>query len=105
MLKPMLGEAWHAMGSNPMRTALTVLGIVIGIAAVIIMMEIGQGSKAAISKSIASMGANNLLIMPGTAAIAAPNRLALAITPNPTRRLSTVGLIAKCTIAATADTF
>jgi ABC-type antimicrobial peptide transport system permease subunit len=43
------------------------LGIVIGVAAVIAMMEIGQGSSAAVQKTIASMGANNLLIMPGTA--------------------------------------
>jgi ABC-type antimicrobial peptide transport system permease subunit len=45
-----------------------VLGIVIGIAAVITMMEIGKGSSSAIGKTIASMGANNLLIFPGTAA-------------------------------------
>jgi ABC-type antimicrobial peptide transport system permease subunit len=51
-----------------MRAALTTLGIIIGIAAVIAMMEIGEGSSAAIQRSIASMGANNLLVMPGTAA-------------------------------------
>jgi ABC-type antimicrobial peptide transport system permease subunit len=50
-----------------MRSALTTLGIVIGIAAVIAMMEIGQGSSTAIKKTISSMGANNLLVFPGTA--------------------------------------
>jgi ABC-type antimicrobial peptide transport system permease subunit len=51
-----------------MRAGLTTLGIIIGVAAVIAMMEIGQGSSDAIQKTIASMGANSLLIMPGTAA-------------------------------------
>ena len=60
--------AFRALRRNPMRAALTTLGIVIGVGAVIAMMEIGRGSSEAIQKSIASMGANNLLIQPGTAA-------------------------------------
>ena len=60
--------ASRALRRNATRSALTVLGIVIGIAAVIAMMEIGKGSSGAIGKTIASMGANNLLIMPGTGA-------------------------------------
>src|SRR5262245_14212290 len=60
--------ALHALGRNVMRSALTTLGIVIGISAVIAMTEIGQGSSAAVQKTIQSMGANNLLVMPGTAA-------------------------------------
>jgi ABC-type antimicrobial peptide transport system permease subunit len=46
---------------------LTTLGIVIGVGAVIAMMEIGNGSSAAIKKSVASMGANTILVRPGTA--------------------------------------
>ncbi|MFH0995456.1 MAG: ABC transporter permease [Pseudomonadota bacterium] len=57
-----------ALRRNPMRAMLTTLGIVIGVGAVIAMMEIGNGSSSAIKKSIASMGANTVLIMPGTAA-------------------------------------
>src|SRR5437016_5404283 len=57
-----------ALRRNILRAALTTLGIVIGIAAVIAMMEIGHGSALAIQRTIASMGANNLLVMPGTAA-------------------------------------
>jgi ABC-type antimicrobial peptide transport system permease subunit len=53
---------------NVLRSALTTLGIVIGVAAVIAMMEIGQGSATAVQRTITSMGANNLLIQPGTAA-------------------------------------
>jgi ABC-type antimicrobial peptide transport system permease subunit len=63
-----LRAAIHALRRNVMRSILTTLGIIIGIAAVIAMMEIGKGSSDAIQRSIASMGANNLLVMPGTAA-------------------------------------
>jgi ABC-type antimicrobial peptide transport system permease subunit len=62
-----LRTAFRALRRNVMRSALTTLGIVIGVAAVIAMTEIGQGSSALVQKTIASMGANNLLIMPGTA--------------------------------------
>lgn len=57
-----------ALRRNVMRSALTTLGIVIGVGAVIAMMEIGNGSSAAIQKTISSMGANTLLIFPGAAA-------------------------------------
>jgi ABC-type antimicrobial peptide transport system permease subunit len=52
---------------NVMRAALTTLGIIIGVSAVIAMMEIGRGSSTAIRQTISSMGANNLLVHPGTA--------------------------------------
>ena len=63
-----LKTALRALRRNVMRASLTTLGIVIGVAAVIAMMEIGNGSSIAIQRTIASMGANNLLIQPGTAA-------------------------------------
>ena len=63
-----LRTATNALTRNVMRAALTTLGIVIGIAAVITMVEIGRGSSTAIQKTIASMGANTLLILPGQAA-------------------------------------
>jgi ABC-type antimicrobial peptide transport system permease subunit len=59
--------ALKALRRNPMRALLTTLGIVIGVAAVIAMMEIGAGSSAAVQKSISSMGANVVLVMPGQA--------------------------------------
>jgi ABC-type antimicrobial peptide transport system permease subunit len=59
--------AMKALRRNPMRALLTTLGIMIGVAAVIAMMEIGTGSSAAVQKSISSMGANVVLVMPGTA--------------------------------------
>lgn len=63
----MLKTALNGLRRNVMRAALTTLGIVIGVAAVIAMMEIGHGSSTAIQKTIASMGANNLMVLPGTA--------------------------------------
>src|SRR5437763_15557401 len=59
--------ALNALRRNVMRSALTTLGIIIGVAAVIAMVGIGQGSKKAVARTIQSMGANNLLIQPGTA--------------------------------------
>jgi macrolide transport system ATP-binding/permease protein len=63
-----LCTALSALRRNKMRSALTTLGVVIGVGAVIAMMEIGQGSAAAVQKTIASMGANNLMIQSGAAA-------------------------------------
>ena len=63
----MLNTALNSLRRNVLRAALTALGIIIGVAAVIAMMEIGRGSSSAIQRTIASMGASNLLIMPGTA--------------------------------------
>ncbi|HEV2950220.1 MAG TPA: ABC transporter permease [Gemmataceae bacterium] len=62
-----LKMAVNALRRNIMRSALTTLGIVIGVSAVIAMMEIGQGSSSAVKQTIASMGANMLLVQPGTA--------------------------------------
>ena len=63
-----LTTALRALRRNIMRAFLTTLGIVIGVGAVIAMMEIGHGSSTAIQKTVASMGANNLTVFPGTAA-------------------------------------
>ncbi|MFO0820891.1 MAG: ABC transporter permease [Pirellulales bacterium] len=60
--------AVKALRRNLLRSFLTTLGIVIGVAAVIAMMEIGQGSSKSIQEMIARMGANNLMVQPGTAA-------------------------------------
>ena len=54
-----------AIASNKMRSFLSMLGIIIGVAAVIIMMSIGQGSKESIRKELSTMGTNLLTIRPG----------------------------------------
>ena len=55
----------RAIASNKMRSFLSMLGIIIGVAAVIIMMAIGQGSKESIRKELSTMGTNLLTIRPG----------------------------------------
>jgi ABC-type antimicrobial peptide transport system permease subunit len=62
--------AMRALRRNVMRAALTTLGIVIGVAAVIAMMEIGNGSSLAIQHTIATMGAYNLMVFPGNTMLA-----------------------------------
>ena len=58
----------HALRRNIMRSVLTCLGIIIGIAAVIAMMEIGQGSSSLIESTMSKMGADNLIVFPGQSA-------------------------------------
>ncbi len=57
--------AVKALGNNKMRAFLTMLGIIIGVASVIAMLAIGQGSKASINSQIAEMGSNMIMIQPG----------------------------------------
>ena len=65
---PTLRTALGALRRNKLRSALTTLGVIIGVGAVIAMMEIGQGSKAALEATIGSMGANTLMVQSGAAA-------------------------------------
>ncbi|GGJ39707.1 ABC transporter permease [Deinococcus roseus] len=56
--------AWKAIIGNPLRSALTVLGVVIGVAAVVALVMIGQGSTSNITKSLESLGTNLLTVGP-----------------------------------------
>ena len=58
--------ALRAIAANKLRSFLTALGIIIGVASVITMLAIGQGSKRSIQANIAEMGSNMIMIMPGT---------------------------------------
>jgi len=58
--------AMNALRRNKMRSFLTMLGIIIGVASVITMLAIGQGSKKSIEDQIASMGSNMLFVIPGS---------------------------------------
>lgn len=62
----LLKVAINALKRNKLRSFLTMLGIIIGVASVITMLAIGQGSKKSIQDQIASMGSNMLFVMPGT---------------------------------------
>jgi putative ABC transport system permease protein len=57
--------AFKALSNSKMRTFLTMLGIIIGVASVITMLAIGQGSKKSIQSQIAEMGSNMIMIHPG----------------------------------------
>ena len=58
--------ALRALRTNKMRSFLTMLGIIIGIAAVIAMMAVGSGASYVISQQIASIGSNIILVLPGS---------------------------------------
>jgi putative ABC transport system permease protein len=60
--------AGQSMVRNPMRTLLTTLGIVIGVAAVIVMVAVGSGAQSRIREQIASLGTNLLMVTAGSAA-------------------------------------
>jgi putative ABC transport system permease protein len=60
-----LRTALRALERNKLRSALTMLGVVIGVAAVIVMVSIGQGATAAVQSQIRSLGTNLLMVIPG----------------------------------------
>jgi putative ABC transport system permease protein len=66
-LKDTLEETYTALSANKVRSGLTVLGIVIGIASVIAMVSVGQGAASGIQSSIQSLGSNLLEVLPGAA--------------------------------------
>jgi putative ABC transport system permease protein len=60
-----IGEALRALRLNRMRTGLTMLGMVIGVAAVVLMLAVGQGAQTTVNQAITSMGSNLFFIVPG----------------------------------------
>ena len=60
-----LAAAMQAIGRNRMRSALTMLGVFIGVAALIVMVAVGQGANEAVRKQIESLGTNLLVVVPG----------------------------------------
>ena len=64
-LDDVIEETAFSVSSNKVRSALTILGIVVGIASVIVMVAIGQGAQKSITSSIESAGSNLIMVMPG----------------------------------------
>lgn len=114
-LYDLLEEIYAALSSNKVRSALTMLGIVIGIASVIAMVAIGQGAQGNIQASIQSVGSNLVIVVPGAQrgpgafvssgrgsaitltqedanAVAANVTLAKAVAPDLTRRFQVTAL-------------
>lgn len=63
MILAILRESWLAMGANKLRTFLTMLGMVIGVGAVILMLAIGQGAQVVVKQTIATLGSNLFFVM------------------------------------------
>jgi macrolide transport system ATP-binding/permease protein len=63
----LLGAAVQALRRNMLRSALTMLGVFIGVAALITMVAVGQGANEAVKKQIESLGTNLLVVLPGAA--------------------------------------
>jgi putative ABC transport system permease protein len=63
----MIKSAFGALGKNKFRTFLTMLGIIIGVAAVIVMQGIGRGTEAVVNNRIASLGTNLIFVIPSAA--------------------------------------
>ena len=66
LFKESVAIALTALLSNKLRSILTMLGIIIGIAAVIVMISIGMGVRKNITDSIASLGSNMLIVTPNS---------------------------------------
>jgi putative ABC transport system permease protein len=61
----LVASAGRALRANPMRSALTALGVIIGVASVVAMVALGSGAQAMVERSIASLGSNLLIVVPG----------------------------------------
>jgi len=64
MIAETFRTAWRSLGSNRMRTALTALGMVIGVAAVVAVLAVGEGAKSSVEGQIRSMGSNLVSVRP-----------------------------------------
>ena len=62
-----LTEALRGLASYPLRAALTALGIVIGVAAFVTVLSVGEGARQRVIEKIQSLGGNLLLVTPGSA--------------------------------------
>ncbi len=69
-----LRTAWEGIVANKLRSSLTTLGVIIGVAAVVALVSIGAGARAAISSSISSAGSNLLFVIPGATTTSGPVR-------------------------------
>jgi putative ABC transport system permease protein len=61
----LISSAARALRSNPLRSALTALGVIIGVASVVAMVALGSGAQAQVERSISSLGSNLLIVVPG----------------------------------------
>ena len=82
--------AGRALRSNPFRTALTLLGVVIGVSSVIAMLAVGNGARQAVLDRISGMGTNLLLVRPATSNRGAAGGSTATMTPEDAGALATL---------------
>jgi DNA-binding NtrC family response regulator len=70
----LLKVASQSILKNKMRTLLTMLGIVIGVGAVIVMVAVGNGAQTMIKRQISSLGTNLIIVMPGSGVMGGANQ-------------------------------
>lgn len=75
--------AIRALFRNKMRAFLTTLGVIIGVAAVIAMVAIGEGAKARVQATFTSMGSNLLIVLPGSSSGGGVRVASAASPPSP----------------------
>src|ERR1700690_3621446 len=73
-------SAFRALRSNLLRTGLTMLGIIIGIASVILIISLGQGATASITSQVSSLGTNLIFVVPGKQTPGRPPQSANTLT-------------------------
>jgi putative ABC transport system permease protein len=99
MTLELLREAWRAMGANRLRTFLTMLGMMIGVGAVVLMLAIGQGTQFLVQQTIATMGSNLFIVQAGWTQVAGARGGAATA---PTLTLGDVQAIGKLSSVAAA---
>jgi putative ABC transport system permease protein len=84
-LRTLLRVAWEALLRNRVRSLLTMLGVIIGVAAVVITISIGGGARVAVSEQITGLGSNLLIVIPGSVnlnGVRTGNGAASTLTPD-----------------------
>jgi putative ABC transport system permease protein len=103
-----LSIALRALTANKLRTALTMLGIIIGVGAVIALLAIGQGASAAVASRFSSLGTNVIYITPGQTAIGGVRSAAGSaptLTYDDATAIASAGLPAVAAVAPERDFF
>ncbi len=90
MLSESLRFAWRGVTANKVRSALTMLGVLIGVASVIVLVAAGNGASQSVNSTLSSLGTNTLTVTPGTTTTTGFGRIRTSqdTAPNPTGTLT-----------------